>query len=66
MTELDVRWKQRFENFKKALAQLNEADELSGQRPLSRLENQGVIQAFGFIQTGVEHAARFSCIPGSF
>ncbi len=48
MTEPDIRWKQRFENFKKALAQLNEAEELSQQRPLSRLENQGLIQAFEF------------------
>jgi nucleotidyltransferase substrate binding protein (TIGR01987 family) len=48
MTDADVRWKQRFENFNKALAQLNEADELSRQRPLSRLENQGLIQAFEF------------------
>lgn len=46
MTEPDIRRKQRFENFKKALAQLNEAEELSQQRPLSRLENQGLIQAF--------------------
>lgn len=48
MTEPDIRWKQRFENFKKALTQLNEAEELSQQRPLSRLENQGLIQAFEF------------------
>jgi nucleotidyltransferase substrate binding protein (TIGR01987 family) len=48
MTDADVRWKQRFDNFKKALVQLDEADELSRQRPLSRLENQGLIQAFEF------------------
>ena len=48
MTAPDIRWKQRFENFKKALAQLNEAEELSQQRALSRLENQGLIQAFEF------------------
>lgn len=48
MTEPDIRWQQRFENFKKALAQLNEAEELSQQRSLSRLENQGLIQAFEF------------------
>jgi hypothetical protein len=48
MNDADVRWKQRFENFKNALAQLDEADELSRQRPLSRLENQGLIKAFEF------------------
>jgi nucleotidyltransferase substrate binding protein (TIGR01987 family) len=48
MTAADGRWKQRFENFQKALAQLDEADGLSRQRPLSRLENQGLIQAFEF------------------
>ena len=47
-TDPDIRWKQRFENFKKALAQLSEAEELSQQRALSRLENQGLIQAFEF------------------
>ena len=44
----DVRWKQRFVNFKKALAQLEDAVILSKQRVLSRLEKQGVIQAFEF------------------
>ncbi len=48
MTAPDIRWKQRFDNFKKALAQLNEAEELSRQRPLSPLENQGLVQAFEF------------------
>ncbi|MDO9106377.1 MAG: nucleotidyltransferase substrate binding protein [Methylovulum sp.] len=44
----DVRWQQRFANYKKALAQLKNAVELSRQRPLSLLEKQGVIQAFEF------------------
>lgn len=48
MNAADVRWQQRFANYKKALAQLKEAVELSKQRPLSRLEQQGVIQAFEF------------------
>ncbi|MDL2355992.1 MAG: nucleotidyltransferase substrate binding protein [Pseudomonadota bacterium] len=48
MSDPDIRWKQRFDNFKKALAQLSDADQLSKQRPLSRLENQGLIQAFEF------------------
>jgi len=44
----DVRWKQRFNNFKKALLQLESAVELSQERSLSQLEKQGVIQAFEF------------------
>lgn len=46
--DFDVRWRQRFANYKKALSQLKEAVTLSRQRPLSRLEKQGVIQAFEF------------------
>jgi hypothetical protein len=48
MSVADIRWQQRFDNFKKALAQLNEAEELSQQRALSPPENQGLIQAFEF------------------
>ena len=44
----DVRWKQRFNNFKKALLQLESAVELSQERSLSQLEKQGIIQAFEF------------------
>jgi len=44
----DVRWKQRFFNFNKALFQLEGAVSLSKQRDLSQLEKQGVIQAFEF------------------
>lgn len=44
----DIRWKQRFNNFKKALLQLKSAVELSQERSLSQLEKQGVIQAFEF------------------
>jgi len=46
--DVDVRWKQRFVNFKKALTQLEDAVSLSKQRDLSQLEKQGVIQAFEF------------------
>jgi nucleotidyltransferase substrate binding protein (TIGR01987 family) len=42
----DIRWQQRFANFRKALARLTEAVELHRQRPLSDLERQGLIQAF--------------------
>ncbi|MEI8243642.1 MAG: nucleotidyltransferase substrate binding protein [bacterium] len=45
---LDVRWKQRFENYQKALGQLRNAVVLSRQRALSELELQGLIQAFEF------------------
>lgn len=44
----DIRWKQRFSNYKKALQQLSKAVELSQQRPLSELEQQGLIQAFEY------------------
>jgi len=45
---INIRWKQRFANFKKALIQLEEAVVLSELRDLSNLEKQGVIQAFKF------------------
>lgn len=48
MTDQDIRWQQRYANYKKALRQLQEAVELSEQRELSKLEKQGVIQAFEF------------------
>ncbi len=44
----DIRWKQRFQNFTKALATLQRAVELSEQRALSELEQQGLIQGFEF------------------
>ena len=45
---MDVRWQQRFSNYKKALANLSQAVDLMSQRPLSNLEKQGVVQAFEF------------------
>ncbi len=48
MNTQDTRWQQRFSSYKKALGQLREAVDLNAQRPLSRLEKQGVIQAFEF------------------
>jgi nucleotidyltransferase substrate binding protein (TIGR01987 family) len=48
MNQQDIRWQQRFSNYKKALLQLQSAVELSKQRALSNLEKQGVIQAFEF------------------
>jgi nucleotidyltransferase substrate binding protein (TIGR01987 family) len=44
----DVRWRQRFQNFKKAFSQLSGAAALAQQRPLSELEQQGLIKAFEF------------------
>jgi nucleotidyltransferase substrate binding protein (TIGR01987 family) len=44
----DIRWKQRFSNYKKALLQLDNAVELNQQRPLSNLEKQGLIQSFEY------------------
>jgi nucleotidyltransferase substrate binding protein (TIGR01987 family) len=44
----DIRWKQRFQNFTRALARLESAVELATERDLSDLEKQGLIQAFEF------------------
>lgn len=44
----DVRWKQRFDNFQRAMHQLTLAIQLKEQRPLSDLEQQGLIQGFEF------------------
>jgi len=44
----DIRWKQRFQNFKNALGELSEAIELQQQRSLSKLEQQGFVKAFEF------------------
>jgi nucleotidyltransferase substrate binding protein (TIGR01987 family) len=44
----DIRWRQRFQNFQKALAELQEAVALANERELSKLERQGLIQAFEF------------------
>ncbi len=48
MTIPDIRWIQRFNHFTKALSQLREAVILAQERPLSKLEEQGLIQAFEF------------------
>jgi nucleotidyltransferase substrate binding protein (TIGR01987 family) len=46
--EIDIRWKQRFQNFRKALSQLRSAADLAQKRPLSDLERQGLIQSFEY------------------
>jgi nucleotidyltransferase substrate binding protein (TIGR01987 family) len=48
MYDEDIRWRQRFENFQKALGQLESAVLLRNSRELSTLEKQGLIQAFEF------------------
>lgn len=44
----DIRWKQRFDNYAKAYAELREIASLAAGRPLSRLEKQGAIQCFEY------------------
>ena len=44
----DIRWKQRFNNYIKALQNLRSAVKLLEERDLSELERQGVIQSFEF------------------
>ena len=44
----DIRWIQRFDNYGRALQTLRNAAELATQRPLSELEQQGLIQGFEF------------------
>ena len=44
----NLRWVQRLSNYEKAFESLALAIELSKERPLSDLENQGLIQAFEF------------------
>ncbi len=44
----DIRWRQRFQSFRKAFAHLSAATALAKERKLSELEQQGLIQAFEF------------------
>ncbi len=48
MNNQDIRWLQRFSNYKKGLKQLKSAIELVKKRELSELEKQGMIQAFEY------------------
>ena len=47
--EQDIRWIQRFEQYKKAFKNLSDAVELNNRRKLSKLEEQGLIKAFEFV-----------------
>ncbi|MCM2318409.1 MAG: nucleotidyltransferase substrate binding protein [Pseudomonas sp.] len=49
MTEQNIRWQQRLNNYNRALAQLSRGVELAQARPLSELEKQGLIHAFEFV-----------------
>jgi len=46
MENKDIRWKQRFSNYKKALVQLKEFVDLGNE--LNKLEKQGMIKAFEY------------------
>lgn len=48
MATQDIRWIQRLNHFKKAFFQLKEAALLAQERQLSKLEEQGLIQAFEY------------------
>lgn len=48
MDNQDVRWIQRLAHYGRALAKLQDAVRLAKQRPLSELEQQGLIQAFEY------------------
>lgn len=44
----DIRWIQRYNNYKKALFRLEKAVKLAGERDLTELEEQGLIQSFEY------------------
>ena len=48
MADPVVRWRQRFDNFQRALQVLERGVELARQRPLSEIEQLGLIQGFEF------------------
>lgn len=48
MADSDSRWRQRFDNFQRALQVLERGVDLARQRSLSELEQQGLIQGFEF------------------
>ncbi len=58
MSNEDIRWKQRFQNFKKAFALLEEAVEINNRQGLSDLEEQGLIQRFEFTHELAWHVLR--------
>lgn len=49
MTNTDIRWLQRLNNYQRARQRLSAAVALAASRELSDLEKQGLIQAFEFV-----------------
>lgn len=45
---VDIRWKQRFNNYLRAMQSLRRGVELAEKRALSELEQQGLVQGFEF------------------
>lgn len=45
---MDIRWQQRYNNFRKALAKLSEVLKKMQTEPLSELEKEGMIQRFEY------------------
>lgn len=48
MSKEDIRWKQRFQNFLKAFALLEDAVHIHDEKGLNELKDQGLIQRFEF------------------
>jgi len=48
MEQQDIRWKQRFSHYRKALMQFNNAVSIAEERELTDLEQQGLIQSFEY------------------
>ena len=48
MSKPDIRWMRRFQNYRQALSRLTAGVKLSSERPLSELEQQGLIQGFEY------------------
>lgn len=48
MSKQDIRWRQRFSNYQKALSKLQEVIKQSEEDPLSELETEGLIQRFEY------------------
>lgn len=48
MSKADIRWVQRLQNYRLALSRLSAAVKITRERPLSELEQQGLIQGFEY------------------
>lgn len=58
MSNKDIRWRQRLNNFDKAFGRLAEAVALAAQRELSKLEGQGLIQSFEYTRELAWHSLK--------